>query len=110
MPTTRLHRKSDDEPGYAHELTFSCYHRYRFLQAERTCLWLTEAIERARSRLKFELWAYVFMPEHVHLLIGPTGLECGVASILKAIKGPVGRWAIDHLSEHVGVALAGNEC
>ena len=33
----RVHHKAWN-PGHAHELTFSCYHRYRFLAAERTCL------------------------------------------------------------------------
>ena len=37
-------------PGHAHELTFSCYRSYPFLQAERTCQWLAEAIEAARRR------------------------------------------------------------
>ena len=61
------HCQSYDVPGHAHELTFSCYHLYPFLNAQRTCLWLAQAIEQARSELKFYVWAYVFMPEHVHL-------------------------------------------
>ena len=64
-----------NEPGHAHELTFSCYRRFRFLKAERTCQWLAHAIDVARGRWDFELWAFVFMPEHVHLIVRPCGFN-----------------------------------
>jgi putative transposase len=90
-------RRAINEPGHAHELTFSCFRRYPFLQAERTCQWLAEAIVEARKVLKFSLWAYVFMPEHVHLLIFPTQPDYDIRVILQKIKEPVGRRAIKHL-------------
>jgi putative transposase len=96
----RSHRQSFDFPGHAHELTFSCYHRYPFLRAERTCRWLAQAIEEARSELDFALWAYVFMPEHVHLLVYPRQATCQIRSVLRAVKEPVGRTAIRYLSDH----------
>jgi hypothetical protein len=58
----RIHRKAINTPGHAHELTFSCYHRFQFLKAERTCQWLAEAIQTARVKDSFDLWAFVFMP------------------------------------------------
>ena len=85
-------RRSFDEPGHAHELTFGCYRRHQFLASERACLWLARAIDRARERWDFDVWGYVFMPEHVHLVVRPRG-GAAVASILKAIKQPVGRQA-----------------
>ena len=42
-----------------------------FLQSERTCQWLADALEHSRQQLEFSLWAYVFMPEHVHLIVFP---------------------------------------
>ena len=54
------HRKSIDEPGHAHELTFSCDRRFPFLQSDRTCQWFAEAIESARAEYSFRLWPYVF--------------------------------------------------
>ena len=96
----RRHRKNYNEPGHAHELTFSCYRRYEFLKPERTCLWLAEAIVDARVSLSFDLWAFVFMPEHVHLLIRPREVEYDVAEIRKGIKAPVGQRAIAFLEEH----------
>lgn len=81
-------------------MTFSCYHGYKFLRAERTCHWLTQAIEAARRKLDFALWAFVFMPEHVHLIVRPRRTEYDVTVIRKAIKEPVGREAIAYLERH----------
>ncbi|WP_445013644.1 REP-associated tyrosine transposase [Paludisphaera borealis] len=92
-------RGSYNEAGHAHELTFTCCRRYRFLSSERTCLWLSEAIEAARIRLDFSLWGFVFMPEHVHLVLWPRRPSYDISAILKAIKEPVGRQAVAHLVE-----------
>ena len=61
MAQQRQHRRNYNEPGHAHELTFCCYRGFTFLNAERTCKWLAEAIEAARVDLNFDLWAYVFI-------------------------------------------------
>ena len=95
-----VHRRNYNEPGHAHELTFSCYHRFPFLKADRTCRWLADAIEDARSEWNFNLWAYVFMPEHVHLIVHPRDTTYDVALIRKAIKSPVGRKAIQFIQEN----------
>ncbi len=60
-------------PGHAHELTFTCFRRFQLLSRERTCRWPIDAVGRARSCHAFDIWAYVIMPEHVHLLIFPRG-------------------------------------
>ncbi len=85
-------------PGDAHELTFSCYHRFPFLKAERTCEWMKEAIEAAREEQEFALWAYVFMPEHVHVIVWPRRHPYDIAKIRHAIKEPVGRKGIAYLA------------
>ena len=87
----KIHRKAINTPGHAHELTFSCYHRFQFLKAERTCQWLADAINAARTKCNISLWAYVFMPDHVHLLIYPNEPDYNISAILKAIKQPVHR-------------------
>jgi putative transposase len=89
-----------NEPGQAHELTFSCHQRLPLLSRDRTRVWLCDAIEEARRLLEFDLWAYVFMPEHVHLLIWPRRPHYQISSILWRIKRPVGRKAIDFLARH----------
>ncbi|MFQ5806781.1 MAG: transposase [Phycisphaerae bacterium] len=100
MPAPAAHRKRRttwNEPGHAHELTFSCFPRLPLLTKERTRRWLIEALDRARQRWCFELWAYVIMPEHVHVLLYPTSAEYSISAVLKAIKQPVARRALLHL-------------
>ena len=97
MSELRRHRRNCNGPGHAHELTFSCYRGFPFLKADRTSQWLADAIETSRRELNYELWAYVLMPEHVHLLIRPRDIEYDIAAIRKAIKSPVGRQGIEYL-------------
>lgn len=100
MSRTPIHRKRcrrADEPNHAHALTFSCYRRLPLLSRDRTRRWLVEAIEEARSRACFDLWAYVIMPEHAHLLLWPREPTYRISEILWRIKRPVGRRAIAFL-------------
>ena len=85
-----------NDPGHAHELTFSCYHKYAFL-TERTCAWLAEAIQAARTELQYSLWAYVFMPDHVHLIVWPQRREYDDSAFLRRVKEPVSRRAMQFL-------------
>lgn len=70
-------------------LTFSCYQQLPLLGSERTATLLVEALDEARNSQKFDIWAYVVMPEHVHLLICPQGEDYSISKILFAIKRPV---------------------
>lgn len=89
-----------DVPGQAHAVTFGCYRGRAFLGRERTCRWLVGAINSARERYAFELWAYVFMPNHVHLILYPRREEYSISRILLAIKQPASRKAIGYLKMH----------
>jgi putative transposase len=91
-------RRSYNEPGHAHELTFTCFHRYRLLAAQRCCVWLSEAIDRARQKRDFAVWAFVFMPEHAHLIIWPRQTHYEISAILQSIKQPVGQRAVKFLT------------
>jgi len=85
--------------GHAHGLTFSCFHRQQFLTNNWICRCLAESITGSREKHKFLIWGYVFMPEHVHLLIKPTMPEYSISRILQSIKQPVARRAIFHLGQ-----------
>ena len=98
--TIRKRRRSVNDPGHAHELTFSCYKGLPLLSRDRTREWFIEALDRARTRHEFELWAYVLMPEHVHVLLMPLRADYRMATILQAVKQPVASWAIDFLRGH----------
>ncbi len=90
---------------HAHELTFSCYRNRNFMSKERVCHWLVESIEQTRVKLDFALWAYVFMPNHVHLLIYPRQKEYSISQILKCIKQPVARKAVAWLKQNNSAGL-----
>jgi putative transposase len=48
---------------------------------------LLDEIEKARQTFNFDLWAYVIMPNHVHLLIWPKEKSYEIAEIQRCIKG-----------------------
>ncbi len=83
-----------DEPGHAHFLTFSCYRRLPLLSKDRSRRWLIDAIQAARLKHQFDLWGWVIMPEHVHLLLWPKHPGYRTHLILADIKRPVGQEAI----------------
>ena len=89
--------KRYNTPGDSHYLTFSCYRRQPFLAKDRACRWFAEAIGAAREKRRFRLIAYVFMPEHAHLLIHPQEREYDISLILQSLKIPVARKARDFL-------------
>jgi REP element-mobilizing transposase RayT len=93
-------RHTHNLTGHAHELTFSCHRRLPLLNRDRTREWFIEALKKARARLRFQIWAYVIMPEHAHVLIFPETDEYSVATILKAIKQPVSQKACAYLRKH----------
>ena len=96
----RLQRpKAINAPKQAHELTFSCYQHFPFLSKDRTCEWLAEAVEDARRELDYWLWAYVFMPDHVHLLVYPKREIYDTSDFLKLVKEPVSRKAVAFLKK-----------
>jgi putative transposase len=91
------HRKTCkryNDPGHAHVLTFSCFRRQPFLSKDRSRQWFIEAVDRARLKHRFHVWAYVMMPEHVHLLLWPTAAEYDISNILNSIKQSVAKRAL----------------
>ena len=88
-------REARDIPGHAHLLTFSTRKKKPYLLDERICLWLCRAISREKEVQNFHVLAYVFMPDHVHLLIRPLEEDYQISKILKAIKQGVSRKAMN---------------
>lgn len=84
-------------------LTFSCFHRLRLFQNDAIKNVFASALAAARAEHRFRLFAWVIMPEHVHLLIVPrpaVGFRDGrqifasastVRAILHDLKGSVSR-------------------
>jgi putative transposase len=51
-----------------HFITFSCFHRLPFLEAPGPKDTVEALLEGIRARQHARIYAYVLMPEHVHLL------------------------------------------
>jgi putative transposase len=85
--------KRFDGFGDAHCLTFSCFRRLPLFSRERSCRWMLKALELGRTRQLYELWAYVIMPEHIHVVLLPRQ-NVRIASILTTVKQSVAKRAI----------------
>ena len=91
MPPAQKHGKRVrhyDNPDEIHELTFSCYRRMPLLSWFDRCELLSRSIDAATERHGFRLAAFVYMPEHVHLLVYPIASDARVSALLYAIKRP----------------------
>lgn len=79
----------------AHYLTFSCFQRKPFFKNLMFVEWFLTAVTKA----PFRLWAYVVMPEHVHLVVLPSQ-DVTVSKVLWHLKRPLSRqvvgWAEGH--------------
>ena len=93
----RKTRVAWDEPGHAHFVTFSCFQRLPLLIRDRTRRWVITSLEETRRKLDVALWAYVIMPEHVHVLLYPLEADYEMRLILVALKRPVSDAAKRHL-------------
>jgi REP-associated tyrosine transposase len=91
--------KRYDIPNDAHHVTFSCFRRARLLSRDRSCRWLLEGLQRGRERAMYDLWAYVIMPEHVHLVLWPHP-NVRICDILKSIKQSVSIRALAWVRVH----------
>ncbi len=87
----RRHRTRHEIPGHARFLTFSCFRRFPLLHTEATRDIFEATVMHARQTCRFRLYAWVVMPNHVHLLLRPNLPEHPVASILNQIKQPVAK-------------------
>ena len=50
-------------------VTFCCYHRRDLLTTDASRLIFGSALERVRRSFNLQVYGYVVMPEHVHLLL-----------------------------------------
>ena len=95
----RKSRRSFNDVGHAHELTFSCFRGFPLLGKDRTRQWFVNALDSLRRKRRIELWAYVIMPDHAHLLMLPLGTY-EMSAILQTFKQSVSRRAIAYLRKH----------
>lgn len=76
------------EPGDFHELTFSCYSGLELLTRDAWRSRLSQHIDQACAEFLFDLVAFVYMLEHVHLLVFPRSPNPRVDLFLARLKQP----------------------
>lgn len=77
--------KRFQEAETLHFITFSCFQRLPFLESPGPRNTVEAVLEQMRARHQARVYAYVLMPEHVHLLINePPAIL--LAQFLKAFK------------------------
>ena len=76
------------EAGHLHEFTFSCYQRRALLTDNVWREKLSRTIDEAGRIEQFDLVAFVFMPEHIHLLVNPRPAKPEFGRYLARIKQP----------------------
>jgi hypothetical protein len=76
------------EVGHLHELTFSCYCRTPLLTNDSWREKLARCLEAANEESAMNRVGYIFMPEHVHLLVYPTIPNPSSSRYLARIKQP----------------------
>ncbi|MEW4569840.1 transposase [Tautonia sp. JC769] len=88
------------EPGHLHELTFSCYRRLPLLTNDAWRERLARCLDEANREAEIELVAFVFMPEHLHLLVHLTDPARSISRYLARVKQPFSKQIKDILIRH----------
>jgi putative transposase len=71
--------------GHDHFITFTCYHRFPYLNDDHARTLFEQTLETLRQRHQFYLYGYVLMPDHVHLLMSEPQ-EHLLADSMRALK------------------------
>jgi putative transposase len=82
---TRFHHS-----GQSHFVTFCCYHRRQLFTTDGSRRIFESALERVRHSFGLQVYGYVVMPEHVHLLLSEPQKDT-LADALKSLKQGVSR-------------------
>ena len=81
-----------------HFVTFCCYHRRPLLCTDASRRTFEVSLERVHRNFKLRVFAYVLMPEHVHLLLSEPDRGL-LADVLKSLKQGVSRRLVGN-AEH----------
>ena len=76
--------------GQSHFVTFCCYRRRPLFATEDSREVFESALERVRQSFCLRVYAYVVMPEHIHLLVSEPERQT-LAHALKSLKQGVSR-------------------
>ena len=96
-PPLRKRLRRHEHSHHLRFLTFSTYRRLPLFLNPRIRDLFAQHLAAARDQFKFHLYAWVVMPEHVHLLLWPCLPEHPVSAVLRTFKGDfadevIARW------------------
>jgi putative transposase len=97
--------KRQEVAGGIRFLTFSCEHRLQLLGNPAIRDLFVTRLAAAHTKFTFDLFAWVVMPEHVHLLLRPPP-DVSAEEILDSLKKSVARRVIDRWQELGAPVLA----
>jgi putative transposase len=75
MAKKRKLLKRFNEPGHVHHLVHTCVGGEQLLLNEASCVILAKEIDVANRKHAMDLLAFVFMPEHIHLVLRPRNAD-----------------------------------
>ncbi|MBD3166383.1 hypothetical protein GF324_07285 [bacterium] len=81
----------DETHNHARYLTFGCYHKRHLFKFTALSDLFVQHLDHWRKEYDLELWAYVIMANHVHLLVYPKEKKLGPA--IGALKSKFAREA-----------------
>jgi putative transposase len=84
------HLERRQQTGNSHFLTFSCHDRHPYLATPEAKSLFERSLEQTRVRYAWSIYAYVVMPEHVHLLVSEPGTST-LAIAVGALKRSVSK-------------------
>jgi len=85
MPSRHYGRRHN-RLGLAHFLTIRCFHCLPALDRPELYAQLNETVESSCCLQHTELWGYVFLPDHLHLLIRPQRRKYSLREFIGGLK------------------------
>ncbi len=83
-----------------HLITISCYDRRPYLRTPESRDLFERSLEQTRRKYRFDILAYVVMPEHVHLLVSEPPVE-PLCKAMQALKVSVSKQSTPRPFWHV---------
>ena len=105
------HLERRQKTGNSHFLTFSRHDRKPYLEAPHTKALFEQSLEQTRIRYAWSIYAYIVMPEHVHLLVSEPA-SISLATVIGALKRSVSKQSTESpfwLPRYFGFNVFSNE-
>jgi len=82
--------KHFDNFNTARFITFSCYHRYQLMVDDGTRLIFLSHLKSICKNYNIDIYGYVIMPEHIHLVVYPR-VEVSIGKVIGQLKSKSAR-------------------